>query len=111
MHVAVSKGAKKNQGFAYYAQYLADNHYVPPDAKGWVAHIKDKGNEANHEIKVMSSDDAEELLSFSEMLLKQIFEFPARVVRVPDRNHLNLNGKARSAASRTTYPLTAKPRG
>lgn len=79
MHIAVAKGAQENKSFAYYVDYLADNNFVPPTAKEWVSHIKDKGNEANHEIKLMNKEDAEELISFSEMLLKLIFEFPARI--------------------------------
>jgi hypothetical protein len=79
MHIAVSKGAPQNQSFAQYVQYLADNHYIPPDAKPWVDHIRAKGNEANHEIALMNKADAEELVDFSHMLLKVIFEFPAAV--------------------------------
>jgi hypothetical protein len=44
-----------------------------------VDHIRKKGNEANHEIALMTRVDAEELLSFSEMLLKFIYEFPSRI--------------------------------
>jgi hypothetical protein len=61
--------------------YLSDNGFVPPDGKDWVDHIRTKGNEATHEIKIMSKEDAEELLSFAEMLLKFIFEFPAKMKR------------------------------
>lgn len=81
MHIAVSKGAKQSDTFASYVSYLADNHYVPPDAKDWVDHIRSKSNEANHEIMVMQKEDAEDLLSFIEMLLKVIFEFPAAAKR------------------------------
>ena len=81
MHVAVSKGAPPGDTFINYVQYLADKNFIPPDAKDWVDHIRKKGNEANHEITIMSKDDAEELLSFCEMLLKVIFEFPAAVKR------------------------------
>jgi hypothetical protein len=77
MHIAVSKGAPAGHNFIKYVEYLADNHFVPPDAKEWVDLIRKKGNEANHEIVIMSKDDAEELLSFVEMLLKVIYEFPA----------------------------------
>lgn len=79
MHIAVAKGAVEGQSFVKYVEYLADKHYVPPDAKPWVDHIRNKGNEANHEIVISTKDDAEELISFSEMLLKVIFEFPAAV--------------------------------
>ena len=44
-----------------------------------VDHIRKKGNEANHEIVLMEKEDAEDLLVFSEMLLKFIYEFPKRV--------------------------------
>lgn len=79
MHIAVSKGAKQNLKFVEYVDYLASNNYITPDSKPWVDHIKNKGNEANHEIKLMTKEDAEELISFSEMLLKLIYEFPARI--------------------------------
>src|SRR5258707_8523613 len=77
MHIAVSKGAKENQDFVDYVKYLGDNHYFPPDAKEWVDQIRKRGNEANHEIVIMSKDEAEVLLGFVEMLLKVIFEYPA----------------------------------
>lgn len=79
MHIAVSKGAKENQNFTEYVKFLADNNFIPPDAKGWVDHIRDKGNEANHEIVLMSQEDAKDLISFIEMLLKLIYEFPSRI--------------------------------
>jgi hypothetical protein len=81
MHVAVSKGAKPGESFVAYVQYLADKNFIPPDAKDWVDHIRQKGNEANHEIAIMIKEDAEELLAFCEMLLKVIYEFPAAVKR------------------------------
>jgi len=81
MHIAVSKGAKTGESFASYVQFLTDKNFIPPDAKDWVDHIRTKGNEANHEIVIMTKDEAEELLSFLGMLLKIIFEFPAAVKR------------------------------
>lgn len=81
MHIAVSKGATPRDTFVNYIQFLADKNYIPPDARDWVDHIRTKGNEANHEIAIMGKADAEELLSFVEMLLKVIFEFPAAVKR------------------------------
>ena len=81
MHVAVSKGAEKGKTFVHYVDFLADHHFVPPDAKDWVDHIRKIGNEANHEIVIMPKEEAEELLSFCEMLLKVIYEFPATVKR------------------------------
>ena len=79
MNIAVSQKAEENKPFIYYVKYLADKGYVPPNGKGWVDHIRNKGNEANHEIRLMNQPDAEELISFCEMLLKFIYEFPNRV--------------------------------
>ncbi len=77
MHIAVTKGAEEGKNFVHYVEYLASNGYVPPGSKSWVDHIRKKGNEANHEIVVMSEEEAKDLLSFTEMLLKLVFEFPA----------------------------------
>ncbi|EMJ5875664.1 hypothetical protein QCH13_003825 [Clostridioides difficile] len=37
------------------------------------------GNEATHEICIISKEDAEKTLFFTEMLLKMVYEFPAMV--------------------------------
>jgi len=79
MHLAVEKGAPPGKTFLEYVEYLALKGYVPPDGRGWVDHIRTKGNEANHEIKVMSVDDAGDLITFIEMLLKFVYGFPAKV--------------------------------
>lgn len=78
MNIAVSKGAPEGESYKWYVNYLSDQGYVPPDGKAWVGRIRDKGNDANHEIVPMSRDDAEELITFVEMLLKVIYEFPSR---------------------------------
>lgn len=79
MHVAVEKGAKEGESFVSYVEYLAGQGYVPPDGKAWVDYIRQKGNEANHEIKVMNAQDAQALITFIEMLLKFVYEFPKKV--------------------------------
>lgn len=83
MHIAVQKGAKEGQNFRQYVEYLDEKHFVPPDGKAWVDHIRGKGNEANHEIVIMAKESAEDLITFIEMLLKFIYEFPARVKPKP----------------------------
>jgi Domain of unknown function (DUF4145) len=83
MNLAVSNGASQGQNFISYVEFLADRGYVPPNGKDWVDHIRKKGNEATHEIADMTSEDAKDLVSFLEMLLKFMFEFPARVPRKP----------------------------
>ena len=79
MNVAVNLGAAPNQTFMSYVEYLSAQGYVPPNGKGWVDHIRKKGNEANHEITIMTASDAQELVVFAEMLLKFVYEFPQRV--------------------------------
>jgi Domain of unknown function (DUF4145) len=79
MHVAVEKGAKPGENFISYVEYLSSKNYLPPDGKDWVDHIRKKGNEANHDIVIMSKTEAEELLTFVEMLLKFVYEFPAKI--------------------------------
>jgi uncharacterized protein DUF4145 len=79
MHIAVQKGAKPGDPFVSYVEYLASQGYVSPDGKVWVDYIRQKGNEANHEIKVMDQQDARGLIAFVEMLLTLIYEFPKKV--------------------------------
>jgi hypothetical protein len=77
MNVAVSKGAAEGEQFIKYIEYLDSQGYVPPDGKRWVDHIRQKGNEATHEIKQMWQHDAQTLITFTEMLLRFVYEFPA----------------------------------
>lgn len=79
MHIAVEKGAKPGESFKKYVEYLAAKGYIPPDGKEWVDHIKDKGNEANHEIVLMSQEEAKDLITFLQMLLLFIYDFPNKV--------------------------------
>lgn len=79
MHIGVDLKAKEGLSFLEYVEYLAANGFVPPNGRGWVDHIRKKGNEANHEIVLMSRSDAEDLIAFVEMLLKFIYEFPTRI--------------------------------
>jgi hypothetical protein len=79
MNIAVNKGAPVDKTFRQYVDYLAEKGYVPPDGKGWVDHIRNKGNDANHEIALMDSSNAKELIDFAGMLLTFIYEFPGRV--------------------------------
>ena len=71
MHIAVDKGANPGETLITYIEHLTRAGYVPPDGRGWVD-IRRKGNEANHEIQIQltTRNDAEELIVFTEMLLK-----------------------------------------
>lgn len=82
MNISVQQGAEKGLKFIEYVNYLSGQGYVPPNGKHWVDHIRLKGNEATHEIAIMNEKDAQELLLFTEMLLKFIYEFP-NMVQLP----------------------------
>lgn len=79
MHIAVEKGATADLTFVGYIDYLVNKHYAPPNSTEWVDRIRQKGNEANHEIKIMAEEDVFEIINFIEMLLKFIYEFPSRI--------------------------------
>jgi Domain of unknown function (DUF4145) len=76
MHIAVLQGAKAGQSFFDYVTYLAKEGYVPPNGKVWVDYIRLRSNEANHEIVLMTKEDALALVTFVEMLLRFIYELP-----------------------------------
>jgi len=76
MNLSVSEGAEEGKSYADYVNYLNDNNYIPPGGKKWVDSIRKLGNEANHEIAFKSSEDAERILNFTEMLLRFIYEMP-----------------------------------
>ena len=83
MNVAVNEGVPEGQTFISYVEYLDSKNFVPPKGKGWVDYIRKRGNEANHEIALMTEADAIGLISFVEMLLRFIYEFPSLVPPPP----------------------------
>jgi len=78
MNVAVAQGAKPNLTFVQYVNYLSDNNYIPPNGKVWVDHIRNTGNDANHEIPAVSQTEVNDLLLFLQFLLTFIYSFPAK---------------------------------
>ena len=83
MHVAVEEGAKPGESFLSYVTYLETNNYITPKAKGWVDYIREKGNQENHEVGLSSLEDATLLIDFTSMLLRNVYDFPARVPKSP----------------------------
>lgn len=79
MHIAVAQGAAPGETFAAYIDHLEAAHFIPPNGKAWVDHVRKRGNEANHEIAMMKREDAELLVTFLGMLLRFIYEFPKSV--------------------------------
>jgi hypothetical protein len=79
MNIAVEEKADEGKTFAYYVEYLADNGFVPPKGKAWVNYIRKRGNEATHEIALMSEKDATALITLVEMLLRFNYALPNMV--------------------------------
>jgi hypothetical protein len=78
MHVAVLQGADEGKSFVAYVKYLVDNHLVPPNTEKWVDEVRQIGNDANHEIFDIGATDAMAAVDFMAMLLKLLYEFPAK---------------------------------
>ena len=78
MNVAVDQGAKPGKSFACYVGWLLGMGKVPASTKEWVDRIREMGNEAAHEIRSFSRAECEDLLTFVEMLLRIVYEFPAK---------------------------------
>lgn len=104
-HIAVEQGAAENLKFIEYVDHLAAKGFVPPNGRVWVDHIRKKGNEATHEIVIMTAPDATELLTFLEMLLKFIYEFPAMIPSGPIiQPKQSVSPSAPSISPRATSP-------
>jgi hypothetical protein len=86
MHVAVEKGAEEGRNFIEYVDYLDSEGYIPKEGKGWVDHIRQRSNEANHEIVIMQKVDAQLLMGFIEMLLRLVYEFKSRLQPLEPEN-------------------------
>lgn len=74
MHIAVNCGAAKGQKFIEYVNYLDSNNYIPTNCKDWVDIIRNKGNEANHEIIILNETDAKQLINFIQMIISVIYK-------------------------------------
>jgi hypothetical protein len=78
MNIAATKGAPAGGTFKSYVEHLEQQGIVSADMKDWVDEIRELGNDANHELTHMTSDEAEAILTFVTMLLKLVYEFPER---------------------------------
>ena len=75
MNIAVKQGADEDKRFIEYINYLSEQGFIPPESREWIDHVRSNGNEATHEIILTSDTDANELLIFTEALLKFVYEF------------------------------------
>lgn len=79
MNTAVSEGAETNLKFFKYVDYLKSKNLFHPKCESLLATIKDKGNEANHEIEDVTKKDAKNVLLFTYYLLLYIYEIPGKI--------------------------------
>lgn len=75
MNVAVDHGAEEGKQFAFYINYLMKNNYIGINSKSWVDKIRTSGNDATHKLPEISSDEARNIISFTEMLLITLYKF------------------------------------
>jgi hypothetical protein len=78
-HIAVERGAEKGLSFQAYVTYLVEKGLAPAGSIDWVDSIRERGNEAAHDLEIMDRKQTEQVISFAEMILKFLYEFPARV--------------------------------
>jgi hypothetical protein len=83
MNIAVREGANPGRGFKEYVGYLEKKGLFSPNAKRFVEHIKEIGNDANHQIDPKSQDDAELTIEFVGSLLRHNYEMPSRLPQEP----------------------------
>lgn len=68
------------ESFKQAVDWLEEEGHVPVKGKKWVDQIRKVGNDANHEIdRIVSSAEAERLLTFTEGLLRVTFELPHKM--------------------------------
>jgi hypothetical protein len=77
MNIAVTEGAKPGLAFKDYVAYLEKAGMFSPKAKRVVEHIKDMGNDANHQINPKSQAEAELAIEFVGSLLRHNYEMPS----------------------------------
>ncbi|GAA2410942.1 hypothetical protein GCM10010404_81070 [Nonomuraea africana] len=74
MYVAVDKGEPAGKPFVQYLTALENLGYITPPMKKWVDMIRQHGNHATHELPTPDRSRAEMTLSFTEQLLRMVYE-------------------------------------
>jgi hypothetical protein len=69
--------------FVQYVDYLTRKIFAPDAGQVWLNRIREQGNSATHELGVQTQADAMLLLSFVEMLLRLLYEFPQMLGSAP----------------------------
>ena len=74
MNVAVDKGDLQGKQFVDYVNYLVEQGHITPTMHVWVDKIRDLGNDATHEIPSPDDETANAALTFTTLLLKNVYE-------------------------------------
>jgi hypothetical protein len=82
-HVAEEKGANVKGTFQEHIEHLISCGALPAHSKAWVDQIRQHGNRATHQLELATPTMALEMLTFSEMVLKLIYEFPSKLPQPP----------------------------
>lgn len=53
--IAVAQGTKAGETYLSHVDHVATTAFIPPSGCGWVYHIRMKGNDANHELKLAAT--------------------------------------------------------
>lgn len=77
MHIATDLGADTNLRFVQYVNYLNEHHYAGARSDQWVDQIRQFGNQANHEIRINTKEEAQRIIKFCEMILRLNYEYPS----------------------------------
>ena len=89
MNIAVEEGAQPGLRFVEYVDFFESNSLVNTGNSGWIALMRDTGNDATHEIVGIKKAEAEDLMDFVELLLRIHYEYPARLKRKEDAKKLD----------------------
>ena len=77
LETALKEKFPKYEGTLYQRiQKAADNGKLACDMAKWAHHIRHLGNAAAHEEEPFSEDDARDLLSFTDLLLRYLYTLP-----------------------------------
>ncbi len=79
MHVTVEQGGSKDLTFNQGIDYMIGAGLIPKVSEPYAKHIKDLGNEANHEIREISRAEGERMIAFAELLCQNVYEQPGKL--------------------------------
>ena len=76
MVIAVREGATDGKSFVEYVKFIMDGDLVNAKSKEAIDRIRTIGNDANHQVKIVSREDARRALSITTYMLNAIYALP-----------------------------------